>query len=337
MDLRDKFVQNVLLGILVLLALIPVAWTRLNPDKPLVEKEQKSVAEKKDTSGKRKGIEAHAARQVTFEGTVGNRLEGHTKEHIAQGAPEVLNARYAELRPGEDVYHMNVMFRHELRCMEGDFDIIKREVLHARNPRLLLSVEPLGGSIGTFEPIVHEITADDLVAGLFFSFAIPRQERPQHLGVFLCLDSANSGRCSNKPVDNLSNVPLRYIKGARPKEDQDKPLPSARDRIYFFQYLLYDDGRVYGFDSLLDDEEYPKLDAYVSDRVQDAGVSSEVIARVRHLNTTLRSMPARITRHAIVVNLPRHDRAKCAEKGVTLPPALQRALRERGGTVTRVR
>ncbi len=328
MDLKDGNVQNLILGILVLLALIPLVWeekarqtTRISAqasEKARVRARKPKVAKNKDTATFR----FSGTRQSTFTNL-------HT-EVLLEDAPESLRARFVRMGKIQNNYDFSVQFYAEPRCMQGDFDIIRTELNYTTKPRLVLSLEPLGPDRGVFKSIHHVITRDEFRSGAKFRFRIPQLSQAQHVGLYLCLDTAETNSCKNKPVLDLADVGNRYIKGRTKRLLGGKRISEATDKLYYFHYFLIDGERLIGFDTSIEEEDYADAERYLHDIAQDGGVTSEVIARVQHLNTKIRSMPAKIAKREIMINLPREDQGKCEERGIGIPPGLQAAIdRER--------
>lgn len=333
MNLRDKNVQNLLLGIVILLALIPVAWEKSKPKKKVVQPAAK-VADAR-TNNELEKLRTLPG-EPTFRFTESRRTgtKDLKNEVLLSDAPESIRARYVSMSKTDGSYHFQVKIRSEPRCMQGDMDIIQKDLRYTMNPRLLLTLENLG-PVSEFEPVIMVLKPNELHAGATFTFKVPELERAQHVGLFLCLDNAGANSCKNKQAIDLVDVANRYVKGRTRRLLDGKRISDASDKMYFFHHFLIDRERLIGFDTTIEDSDYSEAERYLQDVAQDGGVTSEVIARTKFLNQTIRSMPAKIRKRNVLLNLPREDQGKCAERKIFLPPSLQRAMDRRGGKITR--
>ena len=128
-------------------------------------------------------------------------------------------------------------FGPDIGCLMGDMDTISKEFKKRRNQRLLFSIEPLLASDSNFPPIAHSVDPGESISrGTTVEFALPKVQKLVHLGLFVCKDNENTGSCARKPVYNLSKMSsILFFK--RPQR-AEKVI--ASDKIYYFQYLLYD-------------------------------------------------------------------------------------------------
>ncbi len=333
MNLKDKNVQNLLLGIIILMALIPLAWDKARPA-PKSSSTTSVAGNPSDTTTSDKLRSLPPER--TFHLGSANNFSSDLKSEIPlSDAPENIRARYVPMSMIDGEYYFHVKIYSEARCMQGDMDIIQKELRYTRKPRLLLSLENLGPSSGAFQSVTKVLEAGDLQAGASFTFKVPELLQAQHVGLFLCLDSAGANSCKNKPAYDLVDVANRYIKGRTKRLKNGKRIPDATDKIYFFHHFLIDRDRLIGFDTTIGEEDYVDAERYLEDIARDGGVTSEVLARAKYLNQRIRSMPAKIRKRNILVNLPREEQGKCAEAKILLPPSLKRAMERRGGRIIR--
>ncbi|MCB0323819.1 MAG: hypothetical protein KDD69_09610 [Bdellovibrionales bacterium] len=337
MNFRDKNLQNLLLLIVVVVAVLPAAL-RIGKEKPTTAASAPAAPQEPGSPVVAPASQQPQERRVRAEQVF--RVKGSRDalsadwmtEQVVTEAPESIGAKWAMLEPQAGKAALQVQFTNKARCMEGDADIIREELRQSPHPNLILTFESLGTGAGSFERQVHHLAATDVVAGRSFTFTVPLGDVARHAGLFLCLDTAEEGSCLSKPVTDLAAVSLRNLKRARRRPSEPDP-GAPRDKTYYFQYLFLDTEQVLSFNSLMDEGAYPELATFLTTRAVHTALARDVAEYTRRVNGTLRSLPVQLTRRAVVINLPRYDRAKCEEKGITLPPALREAIEKRGGTI----
>lgn len=107
-------------------------------------------------------------------------------------------------------------------------------------------------------------------------------------------------------MDNMSTVFGRHI-GKKSKTNKTRP----SDKIYFFQYMQMRGNALTIFDNSLEDEHYPQLATYLAERSNNGLQGQEVANTVRELNRQIRSMPIKISRNKLLLNLPYLEKGEC--------------------------
>lgn len=119
-------------------------------------------------------------------------------------------------------------------CNYGDLDAIALDANRASPAPLLLTLEPLPGSLGVSQS--KEVTLADLEKGFTHDFVVESGSGHQ-LGLYLCLDQGRTGRCGGKRIQPINEIFADYavaperLRGTRPP-----------DRVYYFQFLHFGRG-----------------------------------------------------------------------------------------------
>lgn len=216
--------------------------------------------------------------------------------------------------------------------MEGDMDIIRREVNHSKNPRLLMTLEPMIPGNYALPKLVKEVSLSQLSPGKSFTFVLPESIMPQHLGLYICLDSAGTNTCRNKMVTDLANLDKNFA-GQSPDEENRQFFRAVSDKVYFFHYFLLEGQSLMAFDNLMEKSSYPTLRKYLENRLGDSNAAGDISAQLRQLNGTIASMPAKVTRQFVQINLPRYERGECEKRKIKFPKELMRKLQKKGVTI----
>lgn len=272
-----------------------------------------------------------------------NRPPQESSPEIAYSAEEVHLGIKKKVLPQEVQGRMlHFAVTSEKRCMMGDIDIIKKDLEHSPQPKLLLTLESLLPGDTAFAPVVHEISIDRLTGGYDVSFLIPEASSTYHLGLFVCSDSLGQGRCfvKDKQVEDLNDVLNRYLAlEQKQKYQKDRSLPvdretiEAEDRIYFFNYLLISGNQLSVLDNSAPKSAYEDLKKYLSAAGEPVGVLLDVPQQVEKLNTALRSMPVAVDGLEMKLNFPVFDIYECgaAKKALQRIKEVKQATGKGGG------
>ena len=225
--------------------------------------------------------------------------------------PEI-KARTMELRANEFGYPFHFTLSSDGRCEVGDLDIIGKEMAHSPGAKLLFTIEPL--MTGDLEsPVIKEIGVDKVTGGSVINLAIPAGKGVRHLGLFICKDSSNDNSCRNKSVVDLNKVYNTYypMNGSKPPSDDYL----ASDKIYFFQYLMVQDGQLVVFDPKGTVTAGNDFEMFLRDRLGSPIQARTVANRVTKLNDIILSAPVSFAGQFVRLNLPHLDKAICREVG----------------------
>lgn len=228
--------------------------------------------------------------------------------------------------PGND---QGVMFHLTLtsdsRCMIGDVDVIRQELGHSPDSKLIVSIESLFPQTDPSPPVTREIALDRILTGARLSLFVPRSADVRHLGFFICKDSTGEGRCANKEIVDLNSVFQTYF----PVGTIAKPLTNykASDKVYFFQYLMLDGDTLHSFDTETTVRRPALLERFLVGKLDSAVAARSVVERVSFLNKVIRSIPLTISGSYILLDLPHIDPAACRVAGPKMSPEMEQAIR----------
>lgn len=201
-------------------------------------------------------------------------------------------------------------------CNLGDWDTITAERDNSDDPRLLLSLEPIGPDSG-FKPIVKEISNFDLTKGFSAVFNLPAGTPPSAVALFLCKDTDKTNKCTGKPKVDLGKLMETYVptvpKDTNAKYIPDMPKPEkAKDKIYYFGLVALDKSNAYA----LKDDAMEKHQSSVAAELGKIGVkqSEKVFSEVKVIDALTHSTQPKIEDGALTIVLPHVDVAACVPK-----------------------
>lgn len=215
---------------------------------------------------------------------------------------------YAPKAKGESL-SLRVTTVKKLSCNFGDFDAISGAVKRSEDKSLLLSLESLSVEDGV-APITVKISEAQFAKGFTGSLKIPANLGPRQLGLFLCKDSDNVGRCAVKPVADINQVLRENL------VQSAETLPAeAADRIYYFQYVYVDaDGGVNIFRHTPIAKQAIEIlsnkfgKTFKADRVEAERMS---LAKADLFTRTLKSVPLSRKTDGFYITLPGRDNSRC--------------------------
>ncbi len=227
-------------------------------------------------------------------------------EHVLDAnTPPEIGARTRELAQNGTAVSLPIKFENMKRCMIGDYDIISREISQDRTAKLLLSVEPLLVSELSAPPVVQQAALSDLRDGQSRLFLLAPSTRPVLMGLYICKDSNNEGRCGGKQVVDVA------------QPSTGKPA----DKIYFFAPFVLEQNKFTAFQSRMQDSGYEQMSAYLAERLGATAEARAGTAKVKNILTTVRPATVRTPGSSIVVDLPVLSRALCGS--IKLPQGLK--------------
>lgn len=201
-------------------------------------------------------------------------------------------------------------------CLMGDMDTISKELNRKDAQRLLFSIEPVLVQDTGLKPLVKLVDPGEAVSkGTTVQFKLPKVQKPVHLGLFVCKDNQNEGRCATKKPYNLAKMTnILFFKGPARAEK----LVQA-DKPYYFQYILYDGKRLRFMSEAVDSEHAFNRWAHALQKELAASgerrYHQDALARVGQLQRMLTSRPLEVRkghkRTALTALLPLLDRDRC--------------------------
>jgi hypothetical protein len=172
-------------------------------------------------------------------------------------------------------------------CNPGDLTALAGDVRRSSRKRVLVSLEPLRPEDDVMEPVTKRISVDEVLRGHRVEFDVQLKRVPAQLGLFVCRDDQEQGRCGTKdPVD------YERVWGEIDAELR-KPQPEAApDRTYAFQYVhVESDGRLLTFqDSPVAAQTWDVLARRVA-AWSGGDDASRSLERARELTKRLDSVP----------------------------------------------
>lgn len=208
----------------------------------------------------------------------------------------------------------------ESRCFFGDLDVLALDLALSKNPRLLLSLEPIFLSDTSFEPRSTEWhnpkSLHDIIrgAGFYTSLSFLKLESPKLLGLYICTDSNNTGRCLGKPEVEFDEILQRHEVGRNVPKDIVIP-----DKIYFFRYLVITPQFARIFEAPMSEIRYELLERYLEPIIPGKATRTNAISVIRRFNARIGSLPLKVEEEPVRISLPWFDRKNCFAKQKTTP------------------
>lgn len=221
------------------------------------------------------------------------------------------------LTKSQDKLTLPLQIIAESRCTFGDFDAIYFDARYSKFPLVLSSFETISEKKSqTLDVLNISQKSLDFVnlamseQGFNHQFNLSAVSEPTVVGVYLCLDSKQEGKCSTKPFYDVNAVLDNYsIKKVLPKNY------SAADKTYFFSFLVMDKGEIYFPTSAYSKEQYDALGKFFTAKIGNKGTNS--LEKIKKLNHVLASMPLSSVKvnntqeDAIRISLPKINPTKC--------------------------
>ena len=201
------------------------------------------------------------------------------------------------------------------RCMFGDFDAIRHDMMYSSHD-LLLSVESLDGKYSKtvkfleefnkkhYPKSEEEMTAiandiqnifKDLYSGSYVVDVLPKKLEDGVYIVTVCKDGDKEGVCTNKKIKDINEVLKAY---EAPVADY-KP----EDVVYFYQVFNISQGKIEGVPGYKEEE----ISSFFSN------ISDKNVEKVKENLKVLLSNPLVIKGKEIVIDLPIFDKIKCGQ------------------------
>ena len=196
------------------------------------------------------------------------------------------------------------------RCTLGDRDAIAFDMYRTGDKfRLLLSVEPLFSDEEVHPKHAEEIRKRFVFQDKPIELHIPSYSEPTLLGVFICKDSKEEGRCAEKKAEDINEIFKSHAPG---KNSSHHWHPD--DKVYYFQPVLAHEDKVWILswqDIGKNGEHFKRSINIVAGEDQ---VSAESIHKAITLDKTIQSEIFKSQGGAFEIRLPHYSQAKCVGK-----------------------
>lgn len=206
---------------------------------------------------------------------------------------------------------LHVRITSSPRCMVGDMDIISEELRGSEKHRLLFSVEPLLKS-SSFPPQVRQLTEGQFERGTTQSFALPVSDKPIHIGIFVCKDDEEEGRCRKKPIQSLDDL---YLKAQMKQPGSSEPVVPSSDKTYFFEYAILERDTLHLVETELSVDNYFRLIEFLKPLVNIQEEALALVREVRRYNKAIKSVAAGVSSSYVVIDLPHLEPGVCQSRG----------------------
>jgi len=222
--------------------------------------------------------------------------------------------KYGAISCGASGCSLTIEFNVPEVCHLGDYNFMRVDLNKASSkPNFLLSIEPMSPVDSSVPPFSQEFTLKALQTGLKTTLHFPKYKKPIPFGVFVCKDARAEKRCSEKQYMDLDEMMSSNFSAFAAN-----PAYRSPDRIYFFQFLLWEsENRLVAMDDqdpmLLTDSLYALRLQYLNQRAPTSE-NSTLMDKVKGLSQTLRSVPLDFGADSkIVITLPRYNQKNCPQ------------------------
>jgi hypothetical protein len=208
-----------------------------------------------------------------------------------------------------DQCRIKIVITPRAACHLGDLEIIGYDLTKSsQDPTALLTVEPiLARDVATQPWFSQRIPFSQLRAGVSYDMAFAPLDHPVQLGFFLCKDHTKANRCLGKGITQVMNI---VVDDALLAKRQKQSRVESPDRIYFFQYILFDgqtwksfrDMSQMGLTSEIFDERARELADLANPQEKESFRKSMQLTR--DLSRAIQSMPLEFTPGEVHLVLP---------------------------------
>ena len=209
-----------------------------------------------------------------------------------------------------------VSLERQARCMFGDLDAMKLEIVHSGSEtKMLLSVESLLHPAGKGFSSSAEITRENineltLKEKKLVKLPLPvsSNDKLDLVGVFICKESTGKNYCSGKTVEDVNEMLKRYDPD---KKGYDRN-QIASDKIYYFKPALVKNGELFFIKERMNDDLYSFFDEKIKSTLGEGRLVLNALKKARLISATLLSAPlSRLSSSSIGIILPEVDAQKC--------------------------
>lgn len=199
-------------------------------------------------------------------------------------------------------FRLPVWFAKRESCMPGDLTALEGDVRRSDKKRVLVSLEPILADDDVAVPSVQRLSLDAVKHGpQRIEFNVKLKRLPAQLGIFVCRDDAEQGRCATKELADYTKIFAELDEALAKKQP-----PAAPDRIYAFQYVLFDkDGHASTWaDSPVAAQSWDVLARSAKERFGAEGDPVKLIERARDIAKSVDSVPMNTRAGQMVFVLP---------------------------------
>lgn len=184
-------------------------------------------------------------------------------------------------------------------CYLGDMEAIILESGWSRDSNVRISIESLVPNDTFVATSLVSITKLQTSLATF-SFTLPKIQQSTPMGLFICKDTARTGRCSDKSVEKFDELFARYNPLKHP--EQLNPKSDIKDKSYFFGHLV-----AYNDSIAVTSGEFTEETAKVIDQDLSHYRPEEraaVMSTMQALHKTLGSLPLTSDDTGVRITLP---------------------------------
>lgn len=192
-------------------------------------------------------------------------------------------------------------FNLTLNWKEGVCGVLDKPFLTKeleQHKSLLLSIEPVLPEFD-FPPFHIDLQASRILAGSTTSLTFETNDTPLALGLFICSDQRDDGRCINKPALDVAKV--------RKNSDYHK-----EDKLYYFAFVLIAKEKFYLLAPSNDEAFYRKLERAMTLLNVPEKEAGAVAKRIRSIHEDLSGISQRLvaTNH-MEIDFPLRSKNLC--------------------------
>ena len=189
-------------------------------------------------------------------------------------------------------------------CQIGDIDIIRMDLLFARNKKILITVERLDQSSKSV--FRKSITIPELYNGLKDSFQLPKLESDAIYGLFICSQHRDKQRCQDKKPADMAKINEDYLAFFERKISR----PPLQEKIFYFQSMIYTKERLKIFSTKHTQGKGEKGVETIL-KARSIKGARRLAKKIALLNDNIYSVGARTSKDLISLSLPYNDPDSC--------------------------
>ena len=219
---------------------------------------------------------------------------------------------------------LGVRVKAEKRCTFSDFDAIAFDAMHMPERRIIISLESVVENDNSFpnQSILLDNPNTLVKKGINLDFSFPFLKKSNLVGIFICSDSRNEGRCNtqNKEIADYGEI-FRFYSEIPPKGY------TPPDRIFYFRPLVVSPKQAVFATRQMSKTRYPLQKRFLEEEL-DMFIPPNMYERIESLSKKLTSMPLRNIVGRIAVDLPVYNASRCAFNNVDSPEASGKKLQK---------
>ena len=190
-------------------------------------------------------------------------------------------------------------------CATGDYDLILMGVARSKKARLLVVLESLSDPGRNGKKNRRIVRPLDFAKGLNLSFDLKKFEKPDLLGLYICVANGSDRTCRNKKAVNFQKAYTDYLNKKK-----------SGDRLYYYQTLLLTNNSLSTINGQFLQSEGPrKLQSWLKAKSPGLKISQRSLQNILSTHEKLNSVPTEIRGHNILLELP-YSETKCKLPGI---------------------